>query len=55
MSETDDELLLYVIHGALHLVGHDDQTPDGLAAMRVAETRHLAGFGLVHRFDSPAT
>ena len=24
---TDDELLLYVIHGCLHLVGHDDATP----------------------------
>jgi probable rRNA maturation factor len=47
----DDELLLYVIHGCLHLVGHDDQTPDGLAAMRVAESEHLARFGLTHRFD----
>ena len=25
-----DELLLYVVHGTLHLVGHDDRTP-GLA------------------------
>ena len=46
----DDELLLYVIHGALHLVGHDDQTPEGQAAMRVAESKHLANFGLTHRF-----
>lgn len=50
---TDDELLLYVIHGCLHLVGHDDHTPDGRAAMREAETRHLAEFGLAHRFDDP--
>ena len=49
----DDELLLYVIHGCLHLVGHDDQTPDGAAAMRAAETKHLAAFGLMHRFDEP--
>jgi probable rRNA maturation factor len=48
---TDDELLLYVIHGCLHLVGHDDQTPDGRAAMRAAETQHLAEFGLAHRYD----
>ncbi len=48
---TDDELLLYVIHGSLHLVGHDDHTPDGRAAMRAAETRHLAEFSLAHRFD----
>jgi probable rRNA maturation factor len=47
----DDELLLYVIHGALHLVGHDDQTPEGAAAMRAAETKHLAAFSLMHRFD----
>jgi probable rRNA maturation factor len=48
---TDDELLLYVIHGCLHLVGHDDRTPEDRAAMRAAETRHLAEFGLKHRFD----
>lgn len=48
---TEDELLLYVIHGCLHLVGHDDQTADGQAAMRAAETEHLARFGLAHRYD----
>jgi probable rRNA maturation factor len=48
---TDDELLLYVIHGCLHLVGHDDHTPDGRAAMRAAESRHLAEFGLQHRYE----
>ena len=47
----DDELLLYVIHGCLHLTGHDDQTPDGQTAMRAAETQHLAQFGLQHRYD----
>ena len=29
-----DELLLYVIHGALHLVGFDDTTPDAAAENR---------------------
>jgi probable rRNA maturation factor len=48
---TDDELLLYVIHGCLHLVGHDDHTPEGRTAMRAAETRHLEEFGLAHRYD----
>src|SRR5947207_15077919 len=24
----DDELLLYIIHGCLHLIGHDDTTAD---------------------------
>lgn len=47
----DDELLLYVIHGCLHLAGHDDQTPEGRAAMRAAEAQHLSSFGLKHRFD----
>ena len=43
---TDDELLLYTIHGALHLVGYDDQQPDLKAAMREQERVHLARFGL---------
>lgn len=47
----EDELLLYVIHGALHLVGHDDHTPAGRAAMRQAEGEHLARFGLQHRYE----
>jgi probable rRNA maturation factor len=43
---TGDELLLYVIHGMLHLVGHDDATPDEQAAMRRHEQRYLAAFGV---------
>ena len=46
-----DELLLYVIHGCLHLVGHDDTTPAGRRAMRAAEAEHLARFGLTHRYE----
>jgi len=45
----DDELLLYVIHGALHLIGHDDTTSAGQQAMREAETKYLAHFGLERR------
>ena len=45
----DDELLLYIIHGSLHLVGLDDQTPEGQAAMRAAEAKYLATFGLAQR------
>ncbi len=33
----DDELLLYVVHGALHLVGFDDKTAAAKRAMRRAE------------------
>jgi probable rRNA maturation factor len=45
-----DELLLYVIHGALHLVGYDDLTPEKQARMRDREREHLAHFGLVPRY-----
>lgn len=43
-----DELLLYVIHGALHLVGYDDATPKKRAKMREKEQKYLARFGLKH-------
>jgi probable rRNA maturation factor len=51
---TDDELLLYVVHGCLHLVGHDDAIPEGRRAMRAAEAAHLAKFGLTHRYEPDA-
>jgi len=41
-----DELLLYVIHGCLHLVGCDDQTPTARRKMRRLEGRYLAQFDL---------
>lgn len=41
-----DELLLYVIHGALHLVGYDDKSDEAAQAMREAERRVLAAFDL---------
>lgn len=37
----EDELLLYVIHGALHLVGYDDTTPRDRAVMRKHEKKYL--------------
>ncbi len=42
----EDELLLYVVHGALHLVGYDDKSPDDAAEMRQLEAQHLTEFGL---------
>jgi probable rRNA maturation factor len=36
-----EELLRYVIHGTLHLVGHDDTTPRKRAAMRKRENQYL--------------
>lgn len=45
-----DELLLYVIHGTLHLIGFDDTTDELQDVMRVAEAEHLARFGLEPRY-----
>ena len=41
-STAEKELLLYVIHGALHLVGYDDTTPRKRAVMRKREQEYLA-------------
>ena len=40
------ELILYVVHGALHLDGHDDNKPKARARMRTAERRVLRELGL---------
>jgi probable rRNA maturation factor len=42
----DDELLLYVAHGALHLAGYGDKTPEDVAEMRAAEADLLAKLGV---------
>ena len=47
---TDDEVLLYTIHGALHLVGYDDQEPELKAEMRQQEKVYLARFGLTPQY-----
>ena len=41
-----DELLLYVIHGTLHLVGFDDLTAEARAEMRGRERHYLALMGV---------
>jgi probable rRNA maturation factor len=46
-----DELLLYAVHGTLHLVGYDDLDPDSRSEMRERERHYLAKFGL----SSPST
>jgi len=48
-----DELLLYVIHGALHLVGYDDTTADAARQMREQERAMLAHFGRAACYDEP--
>lgn len=44
---TSDELLLYLIHGTLHLVGYDDASDIDRAAMRTKESHYLAALGVV--------
>lgn len=48
---TGDELMLYVVHGALHLVGYDDTTEQGRAAMRARQRHYLARYHLCPRYD----
>jgi probable rRNA maturation factor len=43
------ELLLYVIHGTLHLVGYDDKDPHKKIEMQSAERRHLQRFSIEYR------
>ena len=42
----ENELLLYVAHGTLHLCGHDDHEEEERRAMRRAELRALARVGV---------
>lgn len=42
----ENELLLYVIHGTLHLIGHDDHEPNDQAEMYAAEANCLKQLGL---------
>lgn len=47
----EDELLLYVVHGTLHLAGYDDQTAELRGEMRHRERHYLHGFGLTPPYD----
>lgn len=47
------ELLLYAVHGILHLSGYDDQTPRRFAAMHREEDRILDRLGLGAVFARP--
>ena len=44
--KASDELLLYVIHGALHLMGYEDASEEEVAVMRSREDHYLAEHGL---------
>ncbi|MEM9409813.1 MAG: rRNA maturation RNase YbeY [Planctomycetota bacterium] len=43
---TKHELLLYIIHGALHLAGFDDKDPAKRELMRLAESKYTSQFGI---------
>lgn len=49
----ENELLLYVVHGTLHLVGYDDQAEPDREGMRIRERHYLARFGLVPPWQEP--
>ena len=51
----EDELLLYVIHGTLHLVGYDDTTPELRAEMRQREKAVMSSFDLEPHWDPSST
>jgi probable rRNA maturation factor len=40
----EDELALLVVHGVLHVLGHDHADEEDTAVMQAAEDRHLTGF-----------
>lgn len=42
----DSELLLYVVHGLLHLCGYDDLTPEDKQVMRGREQEIMGSMGL---------
>ncbi len=42
----EDELLMYAIHGALHLVGYDDHTPEDAPLMHAKEREYLEYVGV---------
>jgi probable rRNA maturation factor len=43
---TERELLLYILHGVLHCLGHDDHTDDGYEKMHAEEDRILTAIGI---------
>ncbi len=49
-AEPFAELALYVVHGLLHLCGHDDRTSEDAASIRAREGEVLAELGLVNTF-----
>ena len=49
--EPENELVLYAVHGTLHIIGFDDLTPEDEVEMRAAEREVLAEFNLTPPWD----
>lgn len=49
--DLERELLLYVVHGVLHCLGHDDHDEAGYAKMHALEDEVLAAIGVGATFD----
>jgi len=50
----DDHAAHLVVHGLLHLIGHDHQTDDEARAMEALERRVLAGLGIADPYHCEA-
>lgn len=48
------ELALYAVHGTLHLLGYDDNTPEEAARMHKKEDEILSSIGMGTVYDSPS-
>jgi len=46
-ASAQSELLFYVAHGLLHLLGYDDATPDERSSMHELQRRYLESAGVV--------
>jgi probable rRNA maturation factor len=46
----EDELLLYVVHGTLHITGYDDLTPEAAVEMRAKEKHYLEPLGITPKW-----
>lgn len=51
-EKASDELLLYVVHGVLHLLGYDDVAPRAFARMHRREAALLAELGVAARVEA---
>jgi probable rRNA maturation factor len=49
--EPEGEIILYTVHGVLHLFGYDDKTPEGAEEMHRIEKEVVTQFGYTWDWD----